>query len=286
MDTAPVVIDKLQKARASLDSFLASQGLGGKPEDIANLKGTAAKVAFVKHFKDVQKLQTQLDQYTDLTAEQQAQVEAILPKDELRSFRGQYLQKAEELRADQKKAGGLDDATRNDVEQLDFEFVLFASSTIDYDYIMKLIADYSGKAPGKASMSREQLIGLIASDAKFVDEREDISAYVRGLKAGEGLSEEAIRAGYEAFKAEKAAQEMTALSGRHGLPVADLQAFVDAVLARRIFDGERLTELLAPLDLGWKARTQAELALMRDLLPLLHKRAGGREIAGLKAYEK
>ncbi len=286
VDTAPVVIDKLKEARASLDSFLASQGLGGKPEDIANLKGTAAKVAFVKHFKDVQKLQTQLDQYTDLTAEQQAQIETILPKDELRSFRGQYLQKAEELRADQKKPGGLDEITRNEVEQLDFEFVLFASSTIDYDYIMKLIADYSGKAPGKASMSREQLIGLIASDAKFMGEREGISEYVRGLKAGEGLSEDAIRAGYEKFKAEKSVQEMATLSGKHGLPVADLQAFVDAILARRIFDGEQLTELLAPLDLSWKARTQKELALMRDLLPLLHKRAGGREIAGLKAYEE
>jgi type I restriction enzyme R subunit len=234
----------------------------------------------------VQKLQTQLDQYTDLTAEQRALIETIRPKDELRSFRGQYLQKAEELRADQKKPGGLDEATRNEVEQLDFEFVLFASSTIDYDYIMKLIADYSGKAPGKASMSREQLIGLIASDAKFIGERDDISEYVRGLKAGEGLSEDAIRAGYEALKAAKTAQEMASLSGKHGLPVADVQAFVDAILARRIFDGEQLTELLAPLDLGWKARTQAELALMRDLLPLLHKRAGGREIAGLKAYEE
>jgi len=286
VDTAPVVIDKLKDARASLDSFLVSQGLGGKPEDIANLKGTAAKVAFVKHFKDVQKLQTQLDQYTDLSAEEQAQIEAILPKDELRSFRGQYLQKAEELRADQKKPGGLDETTRNEVEQLDFEFVLFASSTIDYDYIMKLIADYSGKAPGKASMSREQLIGLIASDAKFMDEREDISEYVRGLKAGEGLDQNAIRAGYEKFKAQKGVQEMNALSGKHGLPAADVQAFVDAILARRIFDGEQLTELLAPLDLGWKARTQAELALMSDLLPLLHRRAGGREIAGLKAYEE
>ncbi|WP_297832626.1 type I restriction endonuclease subunit R [Thermomonas sp.] len=285
VDTAPVVIDKLKEARANLDSFLASQGLGGKPEDIANLKGTAAKVAFVKHFKDVQKLQTQLDQYTDLTAEQQAQIEAILPKDELRSFRGQYLQKAEELRADQKKPGNLDEATRNEVEQLDFEFVLFASSTIDYDYIMKLIADYSGKAPGKASMSRDQLIGLIASDAKFMGEREDISEYVRGLKAGEGLSEDAIRAGYEKFKADKAAQDMAALSAKHGLLVAEVQAFVDGILARRIFDGEQLTELLAPLNLGWKARAQAELALMRDLLPLLKKRAGGREIAGLKAYE-
>jgi len=71
----------------------------------------------------------------------------------------------------------------------------------------------------------------------------------------------------------------------HGLPITALKAFVDTILARRIFDGEQLTELLAPLELGWKARTQKELALMSDLLPLLKKRAGGREIAGLKAYE-
>ena len=38
--------------------------------------------------------------------------------------------------------------------------------------------------------------------------------------------------------------------------------------------------------LGWKARTQAELALMEDLLPLLTKRAQGRDISGLSAYEQ
>lgn len=285
VDTAPVVIDKLKEARAALDSFLASQGLSGKPEDIANLKGTAAKVAFVQHFKEVQKLQTQLDQYTDLTAEQREQIETILPKDELRSFRGQYLQKAEELRADRKKPGGLDEATRNAVEQLDFEFVLFASSTIDYDYIMKLITDFQAQGPVKSRMGRNELIGLIASDAKFMDDREDISEYVLGLDANGGLPLAEVMAGYERYKQQKAAQDMAALSARHGLPVADVQAFVDGILSRRIFDGEALTELLAPLDLGWKARAQKELALMGDLLPLLKKRAGGREIAGLKAYE-
>ena len=131
------------------------------------------------------------------------------------------MQKAEELRADRKKTGDLDEATRNEVEQLDFEFVLFASNTIDYDYIMKLITDFQAAGPGKpTTMSREQLIGLIASDAKFIDEREDISEYVRGLKAGEGLSEDAIRAGHVKFKADKAAQDMAALSVKHGLPVA------------------------------------------------------------------
>jgi len=51
-----------------------------------------------------------------------------------------------------------------------------------------------------------------------------------------------------------------------------------------IFDGEQLSDLMAPLELGWKARAQAELALMEDLHPLLTKRAQGRDISGLSAY--
>jgi type I restriction enzyme R subunit len=53
-----------------------------------------------------------------------------------------------------------------------------------------------------------------------------------------------------------------------------------------IFDGEQLVDLLAPLDLGWRERTQRELALMDDLVPLLKKRAAGRTISGLSAYEQ
>ena len=53
-----------------------------------------------------------------------------------------------------------------------------------------------------------------------------------------------------------------------------------------IFDGEQLSELLAPLELGWKAHTQKELVLVDDLTPLLHKLAHGREISGLDAYEQ
>jgi type I restriction enzyme, R subunit len=52
-----------------------------------------------------------------------------------------------------------------------------------------------------------------------------------------------------------------------------------------IFDGDALSELLAPLDLSWKARTQKELDLMKELAPYLRKLAGGRDISGLSAYE-
>ncbi len=119
-----------------------------------------------------------------------------------------------------------------------------------------------------------------------MEEREDIAAYIATLKAGEGLSEAAIREGYTRFKAEKNAAEIAAMAQKHGLATAALQGFVDAIFERMIFDAEQLGDLFAPLDLGWKARTQAELALMKDLHPLLTKRAHGRGISGLSAYEQ
>ncbi len=148
------------------------------------------------------------------------------------------------------------------------------------------IAKFSAKGPGKSKMTREELIGLISSDAKFMNERDDIAEYIGTLKAGEGLSETAIREGYTRFKAEKNAKELAAIAAKHQLATAALQTFVDGILDRMIFDGEHLSDLMAPLDLGWRARIQAELALMADLFPVLTKRAGGRDISGLSAYEQ
>lgn len=286
VDKAPVVIQKLETAVQKLGDFMKSQGLACAPSDVGNLRGDEARAAFVTHFKEVQRLKTQLDQYTDLSDDNKATIEQVLPDENLRGFKGQYLETAKQLRDQQRKTGGKDDTTEDPVDQLDFEFVLFASAVIDYDYIMGLIAKFSAKGPGKAKMTREELIGLISADAKFMNERDDIAQYIGTLKAGEGLSEAAIRDGYTRFKAEKNAKELADIAAKHGLATAALQAFVDGILDRMIFDGEQLSDLMAPLDLGWKARTQAELALMEDLHPLLTKRAGGRDISGLSAYEQ
>lgn len=292
VDKAPVVIQKLEAAVQKLDGFMKSQNLACTPSAVANLKGDAARAAFITHFKEVQRLKTQLDQYTDLTDDNKATIEQVLPDENLRGFKGQYLETAKRLKAQQGKGGKDGDGPggADTVDQLDFEFVLFASSVIDYDYIMSLIAKFSaggsGKAPGKAKMTREELIGLISADAKFMNERDDIAEYIGTLKAGEGLSEAAIRDGYTRFKAEKNAKELATIASKHGLAVVALQAFVDGILDRMIFDGEQLSDLMAPLDLGWKARSQAELALMKDLHPLLTQRACGRDISGLSAYEQ
>lgn len=284
VDKAPVVVKKLEIAVQKLAAFMKSQGLDCAPEAVPNLKGDVARAAFINHFKEVQRLRTQLDQYTDLTEEDKGSINKILPKENLQGFRGAYLETAQRLKDQQGKGG--DKPAPGDVDQLDFEFVLFASALIDYDYIMGLIARYSLQAPGKKKLSREQLIGLISSDAKFMNEREDITAYIATLKAGEGLSETAIRDGYIRFKTEKEAKELADIASKHGLTTAALQSFVDGILQRMIFDGEQLSDLMAPLGLGWKARTQAELALMDDLVPILIKRAQGRDISGLSAYEQ
>jgi len=283
VDKAPVVIDKLQAAVQKLGAFMQSQGLTNTPDDVPKLKGDAARGQFINLFKEVQRLKTQLDQYTDLTDENRQTIEQALPREQLQGFKGVYLDTAQRLKAQQDKG---DDKTDPVVQQLDFEFVLFASTVIDYDYIMTLIARYACQTPGKQKMSREELIGLIQSDAKFMDEREEITAYIHSLETGKPHTEQGVRQQYAQYKVAKTAQAITDLANKHGLAAAALQGFVDAILRRMIFDGEQLSDLMAPLELGWKARTQAELALMADLVPLLHKLAQGREISGLGAYEQ
>lgn len=282
VDPVPVVLGKLEDAVTNLDKYMKSQGLGCKPEEVNNLRGDVARSEFINRFKEVQRLKTQLDQYTDIKPEQIEKIEKLLPQDQLRAFRGVYLETAKRLKTIQDKGG---EQANPEVQQLDFEFVLFASSVIDYDYIMKLIAKYTQKKPSKQIMTREQLINLLSSSANLIDERDDIIAFINNLEAGKSLNEKEIKDGYQAFKAEKSAREIAQTAEKHGLETAGLQAFINGIISRMIFDGEQLNELMAPLDLGWKARTQKELALMDDLIPILKKLAHGREISGLGAYE-
>jgi type I restriction enzyme, R subunit len=286
VDKAPVVIGKLQDAVQKLEDFMQTQGLPCTPEAVHQLKGDDARAAFIKAFKDVQRLKTQLDQYTDLTPDDAAAIEQVLPKETQQGFKGVYLETAQRLKTQQGQTGtGGTTETTVEVDQLDFEFVLFASAVIDYDYIVSLMSRFSSQAPGKQKMSREELIGIISADAKFINERDDIAAYIATLKVGEGLSVPAIHEGYVRFKKQKDSAELSAMAAHHGLAPTALQAFVDSILQRMILDADALTDLMAPLELGWKARAQAETALMKELAPLLTKRAQGREISGLSAYE-
>ncbi|MBW7942418.1 MAG: hypothetical protein H3C64_08465, partial [Candidatus Kuenenia stuttgartiensis] len=98
-------------------------------------------------------------------------------------------------------------------------------------------------------------------------------------------NEDEIKDGYQKFKEEKIAKKLAGIAQQNGLEFAVLQEFTDSIISRMIFDADKLSELFTPLDLGWKERTKRELALMEELTPILKKKAEGREISGLKAYE-
>ena len=280
VDAAPKVIAKYQEAVSNLKTFMESHGLECKPQEVDNLKGDEARAQFINTFKEIQRLKTQLDQYTDLEETQAETIEAALPTEDFRSFKSNYLDTAKRLKEIQNKPD-----TPLEVQQLDFEFVLFSSAIIDYDYIIGLIAKYTQDKPSKHKMTRVQLINLLSSSANLIDEREDIIAYINTLEVGNGMTEKEIRTGYQKFKDEKVAKELKEIAQKHHLENESLKAFIDEILHRMIFDCEKLTDLLVPLELGWKDRRIAELALMEDLVPLLNKLAQGREIAGLNAYE-
>ncbi|MFA7015637.1 MAG: HsdR family type I site-specific deoxyribonuclease, partial [Bacteroidales bacterium] len=282
VDPAPVVIDKYQEAVEKLGAFMQEHNLVNEPQEVYNLKGDAARIAFVKNFKEVQRLKTQLDQYTDLDETQQEQIEKILPKETLQEFRSSYLETAKQLREIQQKEG--EDAP-DDIQQLDFEFVLFASAVIDYDYIMSLIADSTQQKPSKQKMTKAQVIQLLKSNANLMDEEEDLTEYIEQVDWTTGQTAEELKKNFETYKVEKYDKELADIANKHGLQTAALKTFVEKIMSRMIFDGEKLTDLLEPLELSWKERRTKELALMDDLVPQLKKLAQGREISGLAAYE-
>lgn len=283
VDSAPKVIEKFQDAVQKLSEYMQSQGLECQAETVYSLQGDEARAGFINCFKEVQRYRTQLEQYTDINEQEKAKIEELLPEETLRSFRGAYIETAQQLR--KQRETGKDYEVSPQVEDLDFEFVLFASAVIDYDYIMGLIARYTNSKNSKQRVTKEQLISLVASSANLIDERDDIREYIDSLDEVNGKTEQEIKEGYEAFKVEKYAKQLASIADKHGITADSLRKFVEQIMERMIFDGEKLSDLLAPLELGWKARTKAELALMDDLVPLLKRLAAGREISGLSAYE-
>ena len=283
VDPAPKVIEKYEEAISQLEKFMQSHGLECKPEEVNKLRGDEARAGFINCFKEVQRFRMRLEQYTDIQSDDKAKIDSLMQEDTLRAFKGIYIDTARRLKKKREKRGG--EQVSQQIEDLDFEFILFASAIIDYDYIMGLIARYTNRGTAKKRITKEQLITLVASSANLMEEKEDIVAYINSLDEINGKTEQEIKDGYEFFKEEKYKNEITSIATKYGLEFPALDAFVKEIVEREIFDGERLSDLLAPLGLGWKARTQKELALMDDLVPLLKRLADGHEISGLSAYE-
>ena len=290
VEPAESINKKYKKAISDLRNFMSIHNLEFKASEVVNLRGDEAKAGFINYFKEVQRYKTQLSQYTDFVSVDDVNSQIVsepqvgygFTDEDLLAFRGAYLDLAYSLK--KRRENKKNEDVSDEIQDLDFEFILFASALIDYDYIMDLIARYAG-TPSKMKMTKDQLVSLVSSSANLIDERDDIIAYIDSLEGVNGKTEQEIKAGYEVFKTEKFAKELIVIADNHNLSVASLQSFVHTIVDRKIFDGEKLCELVAPLELGWKERTKKETAIMTDLIPLLKRMAEGQKISGLSAYE-
>jgi len=157
---------------------------------------------------------------------------------------------------------------------------------------MELIAQFEGLAllwaldPDSFDLRRQCRLAVELVLDAVTEEKEEMIAYIDSLEVGVALNEEEIKRNYESFRDEQNNSALNDVAKKHKLEPARLSDFTTRVLDRMIFDGEQLTDLLEPLELGWKERRVVELALMEDLTPLLKKLANSKEISGLEAYDE
>lgn len=288
VEPAHEVVVKYEQAIDKLTQFMESKGLDPKPEEVANLLGDTAKAEFVDYFKEVQRLSNQLGQYIYIDPEDQEKIESLLPKEDLNAFRTAYLETARTLRENQKDpSSDYAPNTGDEVnpEDIDFEFVLFSSAMIDYDYIMGLISRFTNQTPSQQELTKEELVRLVASHSNLMEEQEDILDYINQLEVVNGLTVNEVSESYQQFKNRKMRRRIEEIALRYGIIPGTLNSFIQSVLDRMIFDAEQLSELFREQDLGWKQRVQQEKALVSDLLPLFSLLAKGQNISGLSAYK-
>ena len=198
------------------------------------------------------------------------------------------METAKEIKFNNQHANGDDSQTDDYINnELDFEFVLFASVIIDYDYIMQLITKLTGKET-KQKLTKEQIVNLIKSNSNFMEDGDDLIDYVYSLKEDNlnGKTVEEVKKDFENFQKEKYNKEITDISAAFGLQYETLNAFVEKTVNRLIFDGDSLTDLFEPQDLGWRERVTKEKEFMARIAPLLKRMAKGKDISGLNAWEE
>ena len=193
VDPAPKVIKRLEEAVNNLKQFMSLHDLEYKPEEVDNIKGDIARCEFINRYKEIQRLKTQLNQYTELKEEEKEEIENLLPNDMHISFRSKYLETAQKLVKEKFSKGNIkDDDVSKVIEQTDFEFVLFSSTIIDYDYIMKLISNLT-QPNSKIKVNRKQLLDMLYASSNLMEEKDDIRDYIQTLQENIPLSEEEIR---------------------------------------------------------------------------------------------
>lgn len=284
------VKEKYIEAVNKLKKLFDDSGIKFDASEVYNLHGNTARSDFIECFKEVQKIKTTLDQYVEVDDNEKEMLNDILPEKDLQSFRGAYLDIAQTLKEIQNNNNANETLSKEEygkIENIDFEYVLFASTVIDYDYIMALIAKYTSiKSSEKEYVTQKELIkSLLRSTSNLLDESNDIIEYVETLETNQPLTKEQIEEGYKRYKEIKTNEELEKIANDFQLKYHVVKDFVDNIIRRMRIDSDELTELFEDRDLDWKESGALEDNFMQRLIPVIKKLANGNTIRGLEVYD-
>ncbi len=278
---APVetVVKQYKEAVSNLQTAMNSMGLECSPSEVINIPQGENTANFIDAFKEVQRLSLKLDQYVEKPEAIQDTIEEIMPIDTLQQFRTAYLDLARRTNSN----GGSSQNTPEDDNEPDFELNLFASTLIDYDYIMHLIAKYTQTKFEKVKITKEQLLEVLASSVDLMSEREYLRAFIEELKNDTPLNEMEIRRLYKEYKNKRFNEQIQQIAADFQIDAKMLESFVDETTKLRRLDEESMQLLLAHFA-NWKERKNAKQTLLSRLSPLFDLLTQSATIEGLNAY--
>ncbi len=296
-DTIAMFEDKMKEIK----NFMNLYDLQLNSNGIANLKGREAKINFVEKMRQLTRTKTKLERHTDINEEQKARIQEILPDDLEFSLRQKYLETVQDLKQSQyqkyKSAETIDNEKEqshlgnSDIKQEENDFnpdedlILYSNYQIDYDYIFELMASsYENEVKFKGS--KEKFLKYINSYSNFMEDKEDLTAYVHSLSLNTPLTYESIKEGFYEFKDSKNNEEIESIALKFSIEKEKLKAFIDITITRMVFEDNNLEDLFSHLNLNMFDIDDKKTALMKDLLPLLKKLTNGKTISGINIYKE
>ena len=150
VETPAEKMAEYQTAVAELTQFMDDQGLPCEPAAVHQLKGEHNRRTLMNKLRRVQKINNQLNQYTELD---QDQMQAIMPARTLQGFRVCIWIWCKIIKTPEAKGEANESP---DLPQIELDLVLFDQVQVDYDYIMKLIAQAARTvaAPKKPAVAK------------------------------------------------------------------------------------------------------------------------------------
>ena len=162
---------KYNEVKEELISKLQSfKKLYPTPKDVTNLKSEEKKVEFVKSFRELLKLKSSLETYTEFSFEN-----VNLNEEEWFDYISVYLDLYNEAKSESEDAP---------IREIDFSIELIRSDLINYDYIIKLLGELKDVKDNSLIPSddyekkKEALLKQLHRDVKLRDKKELIEEFI------------------------------------------------------------------------------------------------------------